>query len=148
MPVSPASPTFDDVRRLVAKAFPRREVVGCEPLSGGYCNTNIRVIFSLGHEPIVLRIYDRDPAACSTETEILRHVRDTVPVPEVFYAESDSQFKVGPFCFARVCRGSNILAVEGDKGPRNHPTGFGFSWSYARSDWRLSVFQVWDAFSQ
>lgn len=86
----PLVPTIDDVRDLVARAFPRRSVEGYEELSGGLCNTNLKVDFASHHEPVVLRIYRRRPSSCAKEVALLRLLRRQVPVPEVFHAQSES----------------------------------------------------------
>ena len=37
------------------------------PLSGGLANTNYKVTLSGANEPVVLRVYTRDPDACERE---------------------------------------------------------------------------------
>ena len=111
-PQRSAPAALDGVRRLVAKAFPERVIVGCELLSGGYCNTNLKVIFDSNKPPAVLRIYKRDPSACGKETELLRLLRKTVAVPEVFYAEPDAQSRVGPYAVLEFIEGVTFSQLK------------------------------------
>jgi hypothetical protein len=46
------------------------------------------VDFDSGAEPVVLRIYGRDSNACQKEVDLLRLVRETVPVPEVLHVNA------------------------------------------------------------
>jgi aminoglycoside phosphotransferase (APT) family kinase protein len=101
---------LDEIRRLVAKAFPHRKVAGYELLSGGYCNTNLKLTFESGQKPAVLRIYRRDPAACSRETELLRLIRTNVPVPEVFFAEPEHE--VEPFAVLEYVEGVTFSQLK------------------------------------
>jgi fructokinase len=107
-----ALPNLDCLRRLVARALPRQRVLGFEPLTGGHCNLNLKVIFDSSHAPVVLRIYERDPSACAKETEILRLVRKTVPVPEVFYAEYEREGDVGPFALLEYIEGPTFTQLK------------------------------------
>ena len=78
------------VARMVATAFPSHRVVDARILTGGLCNTNVRILLDPETDPIVLRIYDRDPDACWKEVDILRLVSAAVPVPEVTSRSSGS----------------------------------------------------------
>lgn len=101
--------------RLVARAFPHQRVLRLEPLSGGHCNTNLKIHFDSSHAPVVLRIYDRDPSACSKETELLRVVRKTVPVPEVFHAEDALRSDVAPFALLEYIEGCTFTQLKHTK---------------------------------
>ena len=81
--------SLDDVQRLVAPAFPQKTVDGFEELSGGLCNTNLKVSFTDRQTPVVLRLYQREPPPIEKEIEVLQLVSETVPVPQVFYAGFD-----------------------------------------------------------
>jgi aminoglycoside phosphotransferase (APT) family kinase protein len=117
----PPLPTLEEVCRLVAKAFPGRSVSSFEALTGGLCNTNLKVDFESDEEPVVLRLHQRRPAACQKEVELLRLVRKTVPVPEVFYAEPEAIDGARPFAlleyvpgitFQTLKRTQNVAAIE------------------------------------
>lgn len=102
----------DRVRRLVERVFPHQRVLRLEPLSGGHCNTNLKILFDSSHAPVVLRIYDRDPSACSKETELLRLVSKTVPVPEVFHAEDALESDVAPFTLLEYIEGCTFTQLK------------------------------------
>ena len=111
-------PTLDEVRLLVAPAFPRRHVIGAEHLAGGLCNTNLKVTFDPPHEPVVLRIYRRDPAAYGKEIGLLRLVRQTVPVPEVIYAQAEAPagvIGVGPYALIEYVKGITFQQLKETK---------------------------------
>lgn len=114
-------PTLDDVRHLVAQAFPERSVVGFEELIGGFCNTNLKIDFAAHYEPVVLRIYQRVPYVCAKEVALLRHVRPTVPVPEVFHADPEGIDGFGPYAvleyidgltFQQLKRTNDLQAIQ------------------------------------
>jgi aminoglycoside phosphotransferase (APT) family kinase protein len=109
-------PPLKDVQRLVAKAFPRRTVSDFSPLSGGLCNLNLKIDFASHEEPVVLRIYKRDLDVCRKEIEVLDLVRQTIPVPEVFYADCEGEDGCGPFTVLEYVRGMTFqqLKLSGD----------------------------------
>lgn len=86
--------------------------MGFRVLSGGLCNANLKVSFESRHEPVVLRLYQRDPAACKREVELLRLVRQTVPVPEVFHAEPEGMDGVGPFALLEHVNGLTFQQLK------------------------------------
>lgn len=105
-------PTLDEVRRLVATGFPQRSVVGFEALSGGFCNTNLKVFFASDPKPAVLRIYRRRPSPCLKEVELLHLVQQTVPVPEVFHVEPEGLDESGPFALLEYIEGITFQQLE------------------------------------
>src|SRR5579871_2049986 len=86
----------ETLESLIHTALPGAEIAHAEPLSGGLANTNYKVTLVGREEPVVLRLYTRDPAACARETAIARLVSEQVPVPTVLYAEEtgDAPFAV------------------------------------------------------
>jgi aminoglycoside phosphotransferase (APT) family kinase protein len=54
-------------------------------LRGGLMNRNYRV--RVGTDDVVLRFYDRTPAACAKETAILQAIAGIVEAPKVLYAD-------------------------------------------------------------
>ncbi len=74
-------------------------------LSEGLSNFNYRVDFDSGGEPVVLRIYGRDPNACQKEVDLLRLLRATVPVPEVLRVYANGLDGAGPFIVLRHVEG-------------------------------------------
>jgi len=57
------------------------------PLSGGLVNSNVRVQLAGGAEPLVLRVYVREPAACAREAALYRLVAGRVPTPRLLHAD-------------------------------------------------------------
>lgn len=114
---------MDDVCRLIARAFPRRSVEGFEELSGGLCNTNLKVHFASTYKPVVLRIYRRRPSACAKEVALLRMLRPQVPVPEVFHAQESlggseamgSEAIDGPFAILEYIEGLTFQQLKRTK---------------------------------
>jgi len=74
-------------------------------LTEGLSNFNYRVDFDSGDEPVVLRIYGRDPKVCQKEVDLLRLLRETVPVPEVLRVYANGFDGVGPFIVLRYVEG-------------------------------------------
>jgi aminoglycoside phosphotransferase (APT) family kinase protein len=101
--VQPPSP--DAVTRLLGSLFGARRVDKVQLLSDGLCNFNYRVDLGKGAEVIVLRLYGRDPQACQKEVDLLRMVRETVPVPEVLLVSASGEGVVGPFIVMRYVEG-------------------------------------------
>uniref|UniRef100_Q024T0 Aminoglycoside phosphotransferase n=1 Tax=Solibacter usitatus (strain Ellin6076) TaxID=234267 RepID=Q024T0_SOLUE len=73
--------------RILARPFPGRTVLSCEPLAGGLCNAVYRIQVEGLADSFVLRLYSRDPAACRKEFDLHRLISPSVPVPEILYAE-------------------------------------------------------------
>lgn len=109
------------VQGLLRTVFPRWRVRQVVPLSGGLINTNLKITFSSGEAPVVLRLYRRDPTVCLQEVETLQLVRPSVPVPEVLYAEPRGIDNSGPFSvlefvegctFQQLKRTNNLEAIQ------------------------------------
>ena len=79
------------LERLLRPAVGDCAVTAFAPLSGGLANTNYRVMLAGHEEPVVVRLYTREAAACGIEVELLRLVADTVPVPRLLYAARDAE---------------------------------------------------------
>ncbi len=80
-----------DARALatrIAAAFPHERITQTELLSGGLANTNYKVTLAGRDQPVVLRLYTRDPGACLREVALHRLVRDRLSVPDVLYADT------------------------------------------------------------
>lgn len=111
-------PSFEEVRLLVAPAFPGRHVIGAEKLAGGLCNTNLKVTLDSPHQQVVLRLYQRDPVAYGKEIGLLRLVHQTVPVPEVIYAQAEAPegiVDVGPYALIEYVEGITFKELKATK---------------------------------
>jgi aminoglycoside phosphotransferase (APT) family kinase protein len=80
-------------------------VVEAEQLVGGLRNTSIRVMLGAGSCPVVLRLYDADPAACAKETSLLTSLASTVPVPELLDAHPAASDGLPPLLVLRYVEG-------------------------------------------
>src|SRR5215217_9729584 len=79
---------MQDVKRLVAAAFPNRKVARTELLTGGVINTNLKIYFESGFNPVVLRLYRDGAAACEKEIAVHNVIHQHVPVPEILHADT------------------------------------------------------------
>lgn len=114
-------PSMAEIADMLRPACPGRRVESVEPLPGGLVNTNCRVHLAGAREPLLLRIYARDPGACAREQAILDLVRDRLPVPRVFYAAPDGEGGDSPYAvmewvdgvpLSDVVRGGDVPAVR------------------------------------
>ncbi len=67
----------------------RGDVVSVTTLAGGKTNSNALIPMSGQTQPIVPRVFLRDPAACARELGILRAMRHHIPVPELLAHRCD-----------------------------------------------------------
>jgi aminoglycoside phosphotransferase (APT) family kinase protein len=105
-------PSLETASRLIEPAFPRDRVVGIEPLTGGLRNSSFKMRLDVRAEPIVLRLYDKDPSVCAKEVSLLRQVRDTVPVPEVLHAEPDGVDGAEPYVLLDYVEGVSFRELK------------------------------------
>jgi aminoglycoside phosphotransferase (APT) family kinase protein len=101
-----------EVGRLLKSIFPRRRVDHVAPLSGGFINTNLKITFSSGEPPVVFRLYRREADLRLKEVEVLRCVRQTVPVPEVLYVEPNGFDGSGPFSILEFVEGCTFQQLK------------------------------------
>jgi aminoglycoside phosphotransferase (APT) family kinase protein len=113
----PSAVPFDRISRLCQSLTPRRRVTSAVRLSGGLSNSSFRIYFESSDEPLVLRIYERDPGACWKELDLLHTLGRTVPVPEVLHSEPEGFGDDGPFIFLRYVEGITFrqLKATGDR---------------------------------
>jgi aminoglycoside phosphotransferase (APT) family kinase protein len=71
-----------------------RDVESLELLPGGVANRNFLLRLNGRPRECVLRLYDRDPAACTREVAVLGLVGRDLPVPRVLYVEESPE--MGP----------------------------------------------------
>jgi hypothetical protein len=81
--------TPEQIRRLLAKVFPKRSVKNLQILSGGLINTNIRVDFEANYEPVVIRLYRNGAEVCRKELALHDLLSRTIRVPRALHAEPD-----------------------------------------------------------
>lgn len=108
---------MQDVKHLVAAAFPNRKVARTELLTGGLINTNLKIHFESDFKPVVLRLYRDGAAACDKEVAIHNLIHRHVPVPEILHAESkEPAFAVVEYIegltFQQLKRTNNLSAIQ------------------------------------
>ncbi len=105
------------IAALLQPAFPDRAVLSAELLSGGLANTNYKVTLAGLHEPVVLRLFTRDPAACQTELDIYQLTGAHVPMPAILYADPTGEPHSRPYLVARWIDGTKLdaLLAHGDE---------------------------------
>jgi aminoglycoside phosphotransferase (APT) family kinase protein len=111
-PSKPSKP--QDVRRLLASAFPHEPVDGLTALEGGRSNATYRL--RLGRfGDVVVRLYLGHRAAVVTELHAIERARDVIPVPEIVHADLDAAS--GPFIVYRYISGETFrdLKRRGDR---------------------------------
>ncbi len=106
-----APPGVAEVERLLAPWLGGRHVLSIDALAGGLVNRNCRLEIESAPAPVVLRIYDRDPAACAKELAILSLVRERVPVPAVLYADPEPERAAPPFALLEFIPGISLKTL-------------------------------------
>jgi aminoglycoside phosphotransferase (APT) family kinase protein len=96
--------------RILEQALPGSALTSCEPLTDGASNLNYLLRFVGSNDPLVLRIYTRDPGACAKELAILRPARGIIPVPEVIHA--GSQGDDAPYVLYRFVEGITFQELK------------------------------------
>ncbi len=75
---------------LINPAFPGQTVLEATPARGGLTNTNLRLRLSGLAEPVLLRLYTRDPTAAVKEQALHRRLAPRLPVPQLLFGATDS----------------------------------------------------------
>lgn len=82
---------IDSLTELIQPVFKGCRVIFAQATQGGLANTNYRLELSNSANPILLRIFSRNPGAARKEFAINQLVKTCVRVPEYFYfADSNS----------------------------------------------------------
>lgn len=104
------------IAAMIQPAFPGHSVLTAGLLSGGLANTNYKVTLDGTHEPVVLRLFTRDPAACQTELDIYHLVAARMPMPAILYADPTGERSGRPYLIARWIDGTKLdaLLAQGD----------------------------------
>jgi aminoglycoside phosphotransferase (APT) family kinase protein len=103
-----------DVTTLCEPAFPGQRVVECEEARGGLVNTNLRVRLSGQDEPILLRLYTRDPAQARKEWALNRLTADAgVPVPRFLYFAESNPVTGDPYVLMAWVEGVRLETLVG-----------------------------------
>lgn len=101
------------LERMVHTAFPGCRVLSSEPLGDGKRNANFKLHLDPAPAPVVLRIYEHDPALCQKEIDLMRLVGASLPAPEVIYAEPHGWEDLPPFTLTRWIAGITFKELKG-----------------------------------
>ena len=110
--MSTTVPATELVAHLIEKAFPQRRISNITELTGGRINTNLKLTFSAGEPPAVLRLHKKGSAACAKETRVIELIKSTVPVPEIFYVDSEGVDGSGPFSVIEFVEGLTFQQLK------------------------------------
>jgi hypothetical protein len=90
------------IRAMVGQALPSKILLSYEVISGGCANLNIKLNLKHHHNPLILRIYFRDPTSAYIEQKISDLLQSDIPTPKISlikhyenYCYSISEFKAG-----------------------------------------------------
>jgi aminoglycoside phosphotransferase (APT) family kinase protein len=101
------------VLALIEPAFPGQSLIHYRLVSGGLSNTNIHAELSHHPDPILLRIYVRDPAQAAKEWTLLSRLAGQVPVPRLYYTAPGSSVLPYPYALMEWIEGERLeIALE------------------------------------
>jgi aminoglycoside phosphotransferase (APT) family kinase protein len=103
------------IERLLHAAYPRAHVLEADPLTGGLRNSNYHIRLAGHEEPLVLRLYTADPAACRREAALAKLVQGRVAVPTFLYADPDADPPMAITTWAHGVKLDDLLRA-GDAG--------------------------------
>jgi aminoglycoside phosphotransferase (APT) family kinase protein len=106
-----------DIAGILHRAFPGHAVRSCAVMTGGLINAMYRVEVAGFEDPLVLRLYARDRAACQKEVDLHRLVAGCVPVPEILYAATGEQEGVAPHVLMRWVKGLTLGQLKARHNP-------------------------------
>ena len=109
--------TSTDITPLLSLAAIRSSSTQIEVLSGGLCNSTYRIHLTNSDQSLVLRLYDRDAAACALELDLMRLVQDDVPVPKIIYAEREARQGRPPFVLMEYVEGIQLRELKRRREP-------------------------------
>ncbi len=108
---APERLTVARVNVLLEPWLAARDLETVEPMSGGLLNRNVHLRLRGRPSEAVLRIYDRDPAACLKEVAVLGMIGRDVPVPRVLYVEEAPPFGP-PIAVLSVVEGISLSTLR------------------------------------
>ena len=105
-------PWGPDIAGILHRAFPGHAMRCFVAMTGGLINAMYRVELEGYEDPLVLRFYARDRAACQKELDLHRLVGGCVPVPEILYAATSEQEGVAPHVLMRWVKGLTLRQLK------------------------------------
>jgi len=100
--------TRAELNQLLQTAFPDKRVLDSSHAEGGLANTNIRVHLSGGGQPLLLRIFVRDPEQAKKELSVSELIADRVPCPRFFYFSSSNPVTGHPYLIREWVEGIRL----------------------------------------
>ena len=100
------------VPRILQQALPGHALRSFAVMTGGRINRLYRIEVEGLQDPLVLRLYARDRAACQKEVDLHRLVGGCVPVPEILYAATSEQEDVAPHVLMRWVKGLTFRQLK------------------------------------
>jgi aminoglycoside phosphotransferase (APT) family kinase protein len=112
------APSQNAIIRLLDAVFGAGRVAQVELLPEGLSNFNYRVALDArASESVMLRIYNRDPEAYRKEVDLLRLLRERIPVPEVLDVYANGLGGIGPFIILRYAEGISFRRLKKTRDP-------------------------------
>lgn len=97
------------IERLIRPAFPAARLRSFRSPPGGLANTNVTVLLWGGPKAVVIRLYQRDPAAAPREAAlnalVLRH---GVPTAQFLYTAPTNEVTGGPYAILEWIEGLRL----------------------------------------
>ncbi len=81
------------IENMVRLALPNKTLAFYEVISGGCANLNIKFSCTNSSTPLLLRIYLRDKDAAYREQKLATLVKDSIPVPEVYFVNDIDDYR-------------------------------------------------------
>jgi aminoglycoside phosphotransferase (APT) family kinase protein len=100
------------IEALLAPLFPAQRVVSFAQVSGGLINTNLKVITERHATPVLLRVYQGDPAHAAKEVAITARIAGTVPVANSLYFSATNPFSGHPYAILEWIDGQTFEAIR------------------------------------
>jgi aminoglycoside phosphotransferase (APT) family kinase protein len=75
----------DIVEKMLALAFPAKNLLFYEVIPGGCANLNIKFFFEHETVPLLLRVYLRDSNAAYREQKLAQLLKNIIPVPLIYF---------------------------------------------------------------
>src|SRR5262249_35502731 len=100
------------VEALLAPLFPGERVMRFISVLGGLINTNVKVTTSRHAAPVLLRLYQREPARASTAVAITARIAGTVPVATSLYFSTTNPVTGHPYAILKWIEGEPLETIR------------------------------------
>ena len=109
----------EQVQSMLRPVYGERGIDAFDMLDGGLANTNLKVILSGATEPVLLRIYVKDPASSAREAAVLKLIRSTLRgaeslalhVPDVLFVGKLEEPVPYHYSIMTWCAGTQLSAT-------------------------------------